>query len=266
MYSKKTLCGIGLAVVFLAAWSVSAHYHVTVPGEYSKWSARKGETVNYDFIWGHGFEHIWFDIEKPASFVAYSPDGSKTDLVPSLKDHKVKSISGSEHSAYKFTYKPEKRGDHILSLKAGLQWDEEDGVWLQDYVKAVLHVQAETEWGKIVGSPLEVVPMSRPYGIVPAGALKFKILQNGKPVTGLRVERELYLENTPKESELPSEPFIAYSSVSDDNGTVVFSFPKPGWHGVTAIAHEGKVMEKDGHKGPIVERATLWVYVSPKPE
>jgi uncharacterized GH25 family protein len=266
MFSKKTLCGIGLLVSFFAAGAALAHYHVVVPGEYAKWSARKGETVSYDFIWGHGFEHIWFDIEKPASFVVYNPDGSKTDLAPALTNHKVKAISGSEHPAYKFEYKPAKRGDHIISLKAGLQWDEEDGVWLQDYVKAVLHVQAETDWGKVVGDPLEVVSMSRPYGILPGGALTFKIIQNGKPAKGLRVERELYLENTPKESDLPSEPFIAYSSVSNDNGQVVFSFPKPGWHGVTAIAHEGKVIEKGGHKGPIVERATLWVYVSPQPE
>ncbi len=253
-------------VLMFCAFSASAHYHAIAPEDYGKWQIRKGEQVPYQLIWGHGFEHIWFNIVKPQSFEAIDPEGKKTDLIPLLKEIKVKAVSGEEFLAYSFELKPEARGDYILSLVAGPQWDEEDGVWLQDYAKAVMHVQAEMDWDRAAGTPLEVMPLSRPYGFLPGGALSFRVLKNGKPLAGVRVERELYMAKTPAESDLPSEPFIAYSARSNAAGEVTFSFPTAGWYGITAMAEPGGKMAKDGHEGPVVERATMWVYVSPKPE
>jgi len=260
-----------MLVFIIACWllpvaTLEAHYHAVAPENYSKWSARKGESVAYRLIWGHGYEHIWFDINKPESFVVYAPDGSKKDLLPLLKTIEVKAVSGEEHDAYSFFYKPGARGDHVLGLVAGIQWDEEDGVWLRDYAKAVLHVQSEGDWDREVGHTAEIIPMSRPYGLLPGDALSFKVIYRNKPAAGVRVERELLSEKTPGESELPSEPFIAYSAKTDERGFVTFSFPGPGWYGVTAICESGEKHKSGEHEGLLIERATFWVYVSPKPE
>lgn len=254
------------AMTALLGLEALGHYHAIRPADYGQWRARKGETVPVQLIWGHGYEHIWFDIAKPESFELIAPDGSKTDLLPALAGMKVKAVSGEEKAAYGFEIKPEQRGDHVFSLVAGKQWDGEDGVWLADYVKGVFHVQSESDWDRVVGHKVEVVPLSRPYGLLPGDALAFKILKEGKPVSGVRVERELLSEKMPSEASLPSEPFIAYSAKSDADGLVTFAFPLAGWHGVTAIVETGETHSAGGHEGKITRRATFWVYVSEKPE
>jgi cobalt/nickel transport protein len=255
-----------VACVVFSNTGLKAHYHAVTPEKYSKWSARKGESVACRLIWGHGYAHIWFDVAAPQSFAAITPDGSRTDLAPLLKEIKVKAVSGEDRLAYAFTYQPAKRGDHVLSLVAGKQWDEEDGVWLQDYAKTVLHVQSESDWDRKAGHRAEIIPLSRPYGLIPGDALTFKALHNGKPAAGVRAERELLSEKTPAESSLPAEPFIAFSAKTDERGMVTFSFPGPGWYGVTVICETDEKHKSGGHEGPVVERATFWVYVSPKPE
>ncbi len=256
------LCLAGLFVAFPAL----SHYHVLTPSAYDKWQARKTEKVGLQVLWGHGFEHIWFDINPPRSLFVLDPDGEKTDLLGKLEKDSVKSVSGEERLAYSLSYTPQTRGDHILAMTAGLQWDGESSEWLQDHVKTVLHVQAEEGWSRRTGQPLEVVPLSRPYGVLAGDALSFRILYNNKPAAGVRVERELLSQTAPAPAELPSEAFIAYSANTGADGTVVFSFPAAGWYGITAIRGSGREHAEDGKKGELIERSTLWVYVNEKPE
>jgi len=250
------------AATLMIALAAAAHYHSITPETYGKWRARKGEKVTCRMVWGHGFEHIWFDIEKPRSFVAIAPDGTKTDLAKALKPIKVSSTAGGEFKAYEFDYTPASRGDHLLALQAGLQWDEEEGAWLSDSAKAVLHVQAESGWDRRAGHELEVVPLSRPYGLVPGDLFRFRVLYKGGPATGVRVERELLSPAPPKPSELPTEVFIAISSNTDERGMAAFTFPGSGWYGITAVRHTDRELERGGRKGKIIERATFWVYVA----
>ena len=259
---KKFIIPAMIAIMAIAA-AAEAHYHVIVPHDYSQWKARKSEKVPMNLIWGHGYEHIWFDIEKPLSFEVIKPGGERSDLMKSISGTMIKSVTGEKKKAYKFEYKPTERGDHIFVLDAGWQWDEEDSAWLKDYARAVLHVQAESDWGREVGLPLEVVPLSRPYGVVKGDALSFQVLHDGDPVSGIRVEREIYNQLTPSPDSLPGEEFIAYSAVTGPDGTVAFSFPTSGWHGITAIMETEKTRDAGGHQGKIIERSTMWVYVSP---
>jgi len=261
----KVILAICIAALFAALPALS-HYHVLTPSDYHKWQARKTEKVGLQLLWGHGFEHIWFDINHPRSLFALGPDGKKTDLLGNLEKDSIKAVSGEKRLAYNLSYTPQRRGDHILAMTAGLQWDDESSEWLQDYVKTVLHVQAEDGWSRRVGQPLEVVPLSRPYGVLVGDALSFRILYHNKPAAGVRVERELLSKTAPAPADLPSEPFIAYSANTGADGTVVFSFPTAGWYGITAIRGSGGEHEESGKNGELIERSTLWVYVNEKPE
>ncbi|MFO8055716.1 MAG: DUF4198 domain-containing protein [bacterium] len=263
--SKKTFIALSL-MAFITAGPALAHYHVLVPAEYNKWQARKTEMVHLRLLWGHGYEHIWFDAETPRSLWALPPEGERLDLMDELQKDRVRAVSGKERASFKLNYPPSSRGDHILALVAGRQWDAESSEWLQDYVKTLLHVQVEKGWSRRVGHPLEVVPLSRPYGVLPGDALRFRVLYKDKPAAALRVERELLSAKAPDPAGLPSEAFIAYPARTGADGTVVFSFPSSGWYGITAIRGSGKEYEKDGHTGELIERSTLWVYVSEKPE
>ena len=114
------------AVVLLAAVSPAVgHFNVILPESYAVWSATKGDSVPYRFIWGHGYEHIWFDATKPAALFAISPSGSKVDLLPQLKETTVLAEDKAEHRAYSFDLDAAQRGDYIIGIKAALIWDKE---------------------------------------------------------------------------------------------------------------------------------------------
>jgi hypothetical protein len=62
---------------------------------------------------------------------------------------------------------------------------EEDQEFLQDSVKVVLHVQAQKGWDAVAGlagSGLELVPLTRPYGLQPGIAFQAQVLADGKPL------------------------------------------------------------------------------------
>jgi len=45
---------------------------------------------------------------------------------------------------------------------------EEDGIYLEDTVKVVLHVQAQKGWdGRVDEGAFELLPLTRPYGLEP---------------------------------------------------------------------------------------------------
>ena len=117
-----------------------AHFHMLLP---QTTSTARDKPVAFVIQWGHPFEHQLFDAPKPQSVTVLAPDGKKTDLtgkvekvaLPEGKDRKV--------TAYRLPFTPEARGDYIILLRTPPIWMGEDGEFLRDTVKVVLHVQAQ---------------------------------------------------------------------------------------------------------------------------
>jgi cobalt/nickel transport protein len=261
---KRNVSGLVCAVTVLgAAVAVKAHFHVLLPQAYEQWSAGKGRSTPFRLLWGHGFEHAWMNAEKPAELFAVSPDGRRTDLLAALKPTAVRAADGKDYGAFGFEYVPKERGDHWVALKSALIWDEQESVFLLDYAKSVLHVQDKAGWDRAIGQPFELVPLNRPYGLLRGQLIRCVVLRRGKPLPGCEVELEKLQPRILKESELPGEEFIAFEAKSDANGVVAFGLHEEGWFAITAI-HETEEEEitQNGHKGKLVERATLWIHVA----
>jgi len=253
-----------LAVLLLVAGAPAlAHFNVILPENYSVWSATKGDSIPYRFIWGHGYEHIWFDATKPAALFAVSPKGDKIDLLPLLKETTVLGQGKAEHRAYSFNLDVAERGDHIIGMKAALLWQDDEETFLQDYAKSELHVQTKLGWDQPVGLKFELVPLTRPYGLQVGGVIQMQLRYDGEPVPGCDVEFEKCQPFVPDESDLPGEEFITFEAKSDPNGIVTFGLHEEGWFAITAIRETGKEITNDGHTGELIERSTFWVNVAP---
>jgi len=68
-------------------------------------------------------------------------------------------------TAYQLRFTPQQRGDYVFVLQTPAIWMEEDGEFLQDTVKVVLHVQAQKGWDATSRDDFEFVPLTRPYGL-----------------------------------------------------------------------------------------------------
>ncbi len=249
---------------------VLAHYHILLPGQPS---AERGQPVSFTYRFGHPFEHQMFAAEKPQSLVIVTPDGQVHDQTTKLERYEVAGSDGKPVAAYRFSFTPTQRGDHVVVARGAPIWMPEDKEFLQDTVKVVLHVQTQNGWDTTAGGRLDLVPLTRPYGLRPGMVFQAQALgpttnRLGGPTSSPRVERvglarllvEVERFNPSPPQELPPEEHITRTVKTDPNGVATVSLPEPGWWAMTAV-REGGTQQRDGKGYPLKLRCTHWVYV-----
>jgi uncharacterized GH25 family protein len=253
---------LALVSVLGLASAAPAHFNMLLP---QAASAKKGEPVTLTYQWGHPFEHQLFDAPAPEEVAVRTPDGKRIDLTKSLE--KVAVASGDKKvTAYRLKFTPEERGDYVFVLRTPPIWMEEDGEYLQDTVKVVLHVQGQKGWDRRDRFDFEFAPLTRPYGLQPGMVFQAQIMQTEKaeprPLADKLVEIERYNAAPPK--ELSPDEQMTRTAKTDPNGVVTATLTDAGWWCLTA-ARAGGEKERDGKKVPLRERTTLWVFVDEKP-
>jgi len=169
---RRSIKGFSLALAVLMVGvclvpPVLAHFHTYWPqveGCYGK----PGETVKWQYFWGHPFEMIIYDAEPPKFFMA-TPEEKKDNVTfkeITLKDQ----ASGKDRKAFEVEYKPAGPGDYYLCLESPPYFIAEEKLFWQDFVKEPWHVMAEKGWDQAVDLPVEIIPLTRPYGW-PAGSV-----------------------------------------------------------------------------------------------
>lgn len=245
---------LSLFVVSAAVAPVQAHFHMLLP---ERASVKRGEAVTFSFLWGHPYEHQLFDASPPAQLRVVTPDGSKLDLLKTLeRDPAQKKVN-----AYRLRFTPAERGDYVFTLNALPVFMEEDGEFLEDTVKVVVHAQAQKGWETTAGQTFEMLPLTRPYGLLPGTVFQAQALADGKPLGAALVEIERYNPAPPK--ELPADEFVTRTVRTDPNGVATCTLPEPGWWCITAQRQVGK-KEHKGKEYPVRQRSTLWVFVDPE--
>jgi nickel transport protein len=259
---------VGWLAVFLVAAILTtpagAHYHLLLP---DKPSAERETPVTFTYRFGHPFEHQMFAAQKPKSVTALTPDGRPNDLLAKLERTEVPGANGKPVAAFRWAYTPTQRGDHVLIVRSGPVWLDEEKEFLEDTVKVVLHVQTQNGWDNAAGGGLELVPLTRPYGLR-AGTVFQAQLQSPVPedVTprahGARprtlVEVERYNPTPP--TALPPDEHITRTVKTDPLGVATVTLPEPGWWAITAV-RDGGTRERAGKEYPVKVRSTLWVHV-----
>lgn len=266
---RAPVCGM-VAWLILFSGTAAAHFNMLLP---QSASTKKGETITITYQWGHPFEHQLFDAPQPQSLIVLQPDGKRVELTDKLEKttrkagiNRTRSVSegnDKDATAYQIRFTPPERGDYVFVLRTPPIWMEEDGEFLQDTVKLVLHVQAQKGWDAVAGD-FELVPLTRPYGLR-AGMVfqtetairqeQGRIAENGKR---MMVEIERYNAEPPK--KLPPDEHITRTVRLDSKGVATTSLNEPGWWCLTVSRPQGTRM-RDGKSYPLRQRATLWVFV-----
>ncbi len=187
-----------------------------------------------------------------------SPDGTRSNLADSLRKIDVPCPENRSVSAFQFTMTPRQRGDHAIVICTPPIWMNEERLFLQDTVKTIYHVQTQNGWDAVAGLAFEIVPMTRPYGLVPSMVFQGRVFSDRQPMAGVIVEVERYNEKPPK--ELSADEMITRAVKTDPNGVFTCTLTEPGWWCLTA-ARDGGQREHDGKMYPVKQRATFWVYV-----
>ena len=124
-----------LAVVVLASASTaSAHYHILLPDHHS---VKVGDKVILTYVFGHPFEHDWFDTEKPTRATLFAPDGKATDILESLKKVETNGHDNKQITGYQYTFQPEGRGDFTIVFESPPIWMADEKHFLRDTARVV---------------------------------------------------------------------------------------------------------------------------------
>jgi cobalt/nickel transport protein len=252
----------------------AAHYHILFP---DKPAADRDATVTFTLRFGHPFEHQLFPTQRPKSVVVVPPDGKPVDLTARAERFEVPGADNKPVPAYRWTYTPTRRGDHLVVVRCEPEWLAEEQVFLDDTAKVVVHVQTQNGWDAAAGGGLELVPLTRPYGlragmvfqaqvrgpanVSPRGVIITTPGSENQPLPGTLVEVERYNPSPPK--ELPPDEHITRTVKTDPNGVATVTLTEPGWWAVTAV-RDGGTRVKDGKAYPVKVRSTLWVPVDDK--
>ncbi|MCI0684095.1 MAG: DUF4198 domain-containing protein [Gemmataceae bacterium] len=260
MVCRLLVCALTLGCVGPPAF---AHFNILLP---EAPSAKKGAPVVFVYQWGHPFEHELFDAPKPEKVNVLFPDGeTHKELTSTLE--KVKAAGGDDKPAttWRFTFTPEQRGDHTFFLQTPPIWLEEAREFVQDIVRVTLHVQTQNGWDVDTGDGFRLLPLTRPYGLLPTMVFQGRLLRDGIGDGLEDISRHIEIEryNPAPPKELPADELITFRTSHDPNGVFTFAFPEAGWWSFTAERRAG-MHERKGKEYPLRQRLTMWVHVEAK--
>ena len=240
-------------VVILLPTIAFAHFMVVQPSSNLVMDREKGE-ITIDVRFAHPFEQGLMDMEMPAQFGVMT-SGNKIDLLGALKE-----VKNGANRTYTTTYKLKKPGDHVFYIEPKSYWEPAEDKHIIHYTKTIVHAYGlEEGWDEMVGFPIEIKPLTRPYGLWTGNVFTGQVLMNGKPVPYAKIE--ITYDNKGAAVKSPGEPFNIQVVLADENGIFTYAMPKAGWWGFAALEEaENKLKDPDGNEKPIEIGAVIWVY------
>lgn len=250
MKTFTTFLSLILTFVFLTRIA-SAHFAVILPSdEIIEEKDPKRITIKLYFM--HPFEQEWLNMGKPKSFSVLMGD-EKINLLDTITNKKIK---GKDTWETHFTIK--KPGDYIFYLEPEPYWEKAEEKFIVHYPKVIVQALGKEEgWDKEVGLPIEIIPLTRPYGLWVGNVFQGVVKLNGKPLPFAEVEVEYYNEGS--KVKAPKNSYITQIIKSDGNGVFTYAIPKAGWWGFAALTEANYKLRKDGKEHPVEIGGIIWV-------
>lgn len=225
---RKFFTAAGAGLVLGTSLNASAHFQELIPST-DIVTPEMDRIVHLDVVFTHPMAGgPVMEMAEPAQF-GVLVNGEKQDLKPLLKP---KTIDGQ--TAYAASYEIKRPGDYVFYLEPAPYWEPTEGKYITHFTKVVVDAfGAEEGWDALVGFPVEIEPLVRPYGLWAGNTFRGVVKRNGKPVPFAEIEVEYRNENGAV--AIPADPFVTQVVKADANGTFVYAMPKAGWWGFAAL-------------------------------
>jgi len=181
--------------------------------------------------------------------------GKTSDLLDSLRPRKV-----DGRRAYRANARLIRPGDHLFFIEPAPYWEPAEGKWIIHYTKVVVDFMgAERGWDAMVGFPVEIEPLVRPYGLWTGNTFRGVVRREGKPVPFAHVEVEFY--NAEGKVVAPNDAFLTQVIKADGQGVFSYTMPRAGWWGFAALVEGPKRPGPGGEPAEVELGAVMWVKV-----
>lgn len=236
----------------LGAHAAQGHFQELIPST-DIVTEETGKTVELTMVFTHPMEGgPIMEMAEPVQF-GVLVDGEKQDLKPTLK---TKEVDGK--TTYTASYDVNAPADYIFYIEPAPYWEPAEGKYITHYTKVVVDAfGAEAGWDDMVGFPVEIEPLVRPYGLWAGNAFRGVVKQNGEPVPYAEVEVEY--RNADGEVTVPADPFITQVVKADANGVFDYTMPRAGWWSFAALIDGEPRQGPDGEEVGHELGALMWV-------
>lgn len=239
------------AALTLAPSLASAHFLELIPS--ADIVAEDGDRmVRLDLAFTHPMERgPVMNMAPPARFGVMG-EGGATDLKAALKK---RAIDGK--AAYAAEYKIPAPGNYVFFVEPAPYWEASEGKSIIHYTKVVVDFGTGEGWDRLVGLPVEIEPLVRPYGLWTGNLFRGIVRRDGQPVPFAEIEVEWRNDGS---VNAPSDPFVTQVIKADASGVFAYAMPRAGWWGFAALVDGDKPMKgPDGKPAPVELGGLIWV-------
>lgn len=251
--NRIAACAVGAVTVCLLVRAGESHFQVLIPS--TDIVAPDGPRgVDLDILFTHPMAAgPVMEMGRPKQF-GVLVGGKKEDLTPALKERKVEG-----KTAFSASYKVRQPGDHVFYVEPAPYYEPAERKMIIHYTKVVVDGLGGGEgWDALVGLPVEIEPLVRPYGLWTGNVFRGIVRRNGKPVPFAVVEVEYY--NKDRAVKVPSDAFLTQVVKADQSGVFVYAMPRAGWWAFAALLEgDQKLTGPDGKPADVELGGVIWV-------
>lgn len=252
---------IVLLALFLSGQEADAHFGVVVPSSPMVMANTKAEQITIDIAFAHPFAAQGMPMEQPveAFVLNISRNGNKNKTQLTLSPS---TYMGEK--AFKSSLVIDRPGVYQIGVAPEPYFEETEDCYIIHYAKTVIGAYGSEEgWDEPLGLPIEIVPLTRPFGNYSGNSFSGIALRHGKPMPDAVIEVE-YLNN-PATYKSPNAYFETQVVKTDQNGVFNFGIPWAGWWGFAALTEADYKLEQSGKPKNVELGGIIWVNFS-KPE
>lgn len=216
-------------------------------------------TLQIKFI--HPMEGDYMEMKKPKRF-GVRIGKKNVSLLNTLKPKEGRGFGQTKDFTYwETTYRIKRPQDYIFYVEPKPYWEPAEDCYIIHYTKVCVQALGlEEAWDDEIGFEIEIVPLTRPYGLWTGNIFTGIVKLRGKPLPYAEVEVEYY--NKDDKIKPPADPYITQVIKADKNGVFNYAMPKAGWWGFAALSTASyKLKGPDGKEKPVEIGAVFWVRV-----
>jgi len=241
---------IAPALVLAGLSPVAAHFLELVP---STDRATDGAEVVLDLTFTHPMEQgPAMAMARPERLGMLTESG-EIDLLPSLTPTQV-----DGQAAWRGAFTPTGPDNYTLFVAPQPYWEPAEGKSIIHYAKVVVDGFDWGEgWDRLVGLPVEIEPLVRPYGLWTGNVFSGIVRRDGEPVPFAEIEVEWRNDGSVIP---PGAPFVTQVIKADGNGVFHYGLPRAGWWGFAALVEaDYQLPDPEGNDQPVELGGLLWV-------
>lgn len=255
----RILLSVALAASLALAHAAPAlaHFGMIIPSE-SMVMDKKDNPLVLNIGFAHPFAQHAMNMYRPKKFFV-SENGRQTDLTQNLKP-----VQYLGKNAWQCEYNISRPGVYIFAGVPTPYYEQAEDCFIVHFAKTVVGAYGEESgWDEKLNLPVEIVPLSRPFGNYPGNVFTGQVLRRGKPLPNAIVE----VENLNRKGlhKAPNAYFETQTVKTDENGIFTFGIPWAGWWGFAALCESSTKIEMNNEQKAVELGGILWLeFVEPQ--